>query len=100
MTEIYTVTLHRPMGPREGRLEMTYCGKLVKGTLSLLGYVNSVTGRRTGPEELCLSCRLDSVMGAIACDSVLHLIAGDLSGTADTSKGKMEWTGTLMETKV
>ena len=89
MTEIYTVTLHSPMGPREGRLEMTYCGKLVKGTLSLLGYVNSVTGRRTGPEELCLSC-----------DSVLHLIAGDLSGTADTSKGKMEWTGTLMETKV
>ena len=43
---------------------------------------------------------VDSVMGAIACDSVLHLIAGDLSGTADTSKGKMEWTGTLMETKV
>ena len=67
MTEIYTVTLHSPMGPREGRLEMTYCGKLVKG--------------------------------AISCDSVLHLIAGELFGTADTSKGKMEWTGTLMETK-
>ena len=81
MTHRYHITLHSPMGPREGELSLT--GEMngtVTGVLSLLGFQQPVAGHESS--------------GHIQLQhSLLELTGETITGVTHTDKGSIHWTG-------
>ena len=95
--ETYEITLESQLGPRKGTLLLNVIGKEVTGTLSLLGFDNPVCGQWISGRHLRLLHHLRTRMSDIPCESTLELIQGNLTGTANTSKGKMPWHGRKLD---
>lgn len=95
MTTCYAVTLHSPMGPRQGRLELTIDGCSVTGTLTLLGVSQPVHGEMTDETHALLTHHLRTAVSDMDCRSALALTQDTLGGTLQTGKQTMRWSGRL-----
>lgn len=93
MTHRYHITLHSPMGPREGELSLT--GEMngtVTGVLSLLGFQRPVNGWEERG-HIRLEHRLRTAMQELECVSLLELTGETITGVTHTDKGSIHWTG-------
>ena len=97
MTSWYQVTLHSPMGPREGTLRLTLSESGVTGTLFLLGMENPVAGEQVRACEFYLTHHLHSILSDLSCRSHLVVSQGVLTGEVETEKGCMRLTGVRLE---
>lgn len=88
--ERYQITLHSPMGPRRGTLELVNDREAV---LELLGFRSGMTVCRIDDGRLCLTGDLDSIMGKISFESELTIRDGVFDSMARTGKGDMRLTG-------
>ena len=93
MTSWYQVTLHSPMGPREGTLQLTLSESGVTGVLTLLGVENPVSGEQVQECEFLLTHSLRSMFHELSCQSRLVVSQGALAGEVQTEKGPMRLTG-------
>ena len=93
MTHRYRITLHSPMGPREGELTLTgEVNGAVTGILSVLGFQQPVSGRESSG-HIQLQHRLRPAMQELDCVSLLELTGETITGVTHTGKGSIHWTG-------
>ena len=93
MTHRYRITLHSPMGPREGELTLTgEVNGAVTGILSVLGFQQPVSGRESSG-HIQLQHRLRTAMQELDCVSLLELTGETIPGVTHTGKGSIHWTG-------
>ena len=93
MTHRYRITLHSPMGPREGELTLTgEVNGAVTGILSVLGFQQPVSGRESSG-HIQLQHRLRTAMQEPDCGSLLELAGETITGVTHTGKGSIHWTG-------
>ena len=93
MTHRYHITLHSPMGPREGELTLTgEVNGAVTGILSVLGFQQSVSGRESSG-HIQLQHRLRTAMQELDCVSLLELTGETITGVTHTGNGSIHWTG-------
>ena len=93
MTHRYRITLHSPMGPREGELTLTgEVNGAVTGILSVLGFQQPVSGREISG-HIQLQHRLRTAMQELDCVSLLELTGETITGVTHTGKGSIHWTG-------
>lgn len=92
--ERYQITLHSPMGPRRGALELLD-GR--QAAVTLLGYRSLVETQRLEGGLVCLTGRLNSIMGDIQLDVSLRVENGRFDCLAHTGKGDMRLTGRRVE---
>ena len=93
MTHRYRITLHSPMGPREGELTLTgEVNGAVTGILSVLGFQQPVSGRESSGHIL-LQHRRRTAMQELDCVSLLELTGETITGVTHTDKGSIHWTG-------
>ena len=71
--ERYQITLHSPMGPRRGGLEIVNDREAV---VELLGFRSGVAVRRMDGGRFCLTGDLDSIMGKIRFEAKLTIRDG------------------------
>lgn len=95
MTNRYHITLHSPLGPRDGMLLLVTEGHQVTGSLMLLNFEQPVRGTLTDDRRICLRHNLRTAISDIACESTLEIDQGVLEGTLCSSWGNMRWTGQL-----
>ena len=88
--ERYQITLHSPMGPRRGTLELVNDREAV---LELLGFRSTVAIRPMDGDRLGLTGELDSIMGKISFEAELTIRDGVFDSMARTGKGDMRLTG-------
>lgn len=88
--ERYQITLHSPMGPRRGTLELVNDREAV---LELLGFRSGVGVCPMDGGRLCLKGALDSIMGKISFEAELTIRDGAFDSMAHTGKGDMRLTG-------
>lgn len=93
MTHRYRITLHSPMGPREGELTLTgEVNGAVTGILSVLGFQQPVSGRESSG-HIQLQHRLRTAMQELDCVSLLELTGETITGVTHTGKDSIHWTG-------
>ena len=92
--ERYQITLHSPMGPRRGRLEIVNDREAV---VELLGFRSAVAVRQMDGGSLRLMGDLDSIVGKIGFATELTIRDGAFDSLAHTGKGDMRLTGRLLE---
>ena len=80
MAEQYDILLESPLGERSGALCWTERNGAVEGTLTLLGFENSVTGQREG-RILTLTHPLRTVLSTLHCETRAELLGDALAGT-------------------
>ncbi len=93
MTETYEVILEGQLGQRSGILSWTETEGLIRGTFSLLGFDNPVTGTRTETRLELIHC-LCTAVSTLRCKTELVLEGGALSGTVQFQGGRMRIHGT------
>ena len=86
----YQITLHSPMGPRRGTLEIVDGREAV---IKLLGFRSGLAVRRMEQDRICLTGNLDSIMGKIRFETELTVRDGAFESLAHTGKGDMRLTG-------
>ena len=92
--ERYQITLHSPMGPRRGRLEIVNDREAV---VELLNFRSAVAVRQMDGGCLRLMGDLDSIVGKIEFATELTIRDGAFDSMARTGKGDMRLTGRLAE---
>lgn len=88
--ERYQITLHSPMGPRRGTLEIVNDREAV---VELLGFRSGMTVRPMEDGRFGLMGDLDSIMGKISFEAELTIRDGTFDSLARTGKGDMRLTG-------
>lgn len=96
-TQYYKITLHSPMGPKHGSLELYGAGEEGRAVITLIGYQSELETRRLPSGQCRLRGALNSVMGAIQFETELTPSGGRFDGLAYTSKGVMRLTGEEFE---
>lgn len=89
----YHITLHSPMGPRPGLLELPAVPEEHLAVVTLLGFRSQITAEQPVPGHYCLKGQLDSVMGAFDFEANLSPQDGQFDCIAHTGKGTMRLTG-------
>lgn len=92
----YHITLHSPMGPKEGLLTLPPEGRGV-AEVALLGRRSRLEVRPAGEGEVLLDGCLESIMGEIAFAVSLPLRTPGFDALARTGRGAMRLTGERME---
>ena len=92
--ERYQITLHSPMGPRRGKLEIVNDREAV---VELLGFRSGVSVHRMDDGRLRLTGNLDSIVGKIAFETELTIRDSAFDSLTRTGKGDMRLTGRLLE---
>lgn len=92
MTQQYDIVLNGQLGERYGTLIWEEQESTVSGILSLLGFENPVSGKRT-ENRLELIHDLRTVVSTIACHSVLDLRDDNLCGMVSCAYGGMKIFG-------
>ena len=98
MTQQYDIVLNGQLGERYGTLIWEEQESAVKGMMSLLGFENPVSGKRTG-NRLELIHDLRTVVSTIACHSVLDLQDEKLCGMVSCAYGSMKIFGRKKKTE-
>ena len=93
----YHITLHSPLGPRRGTLQLPADQGSGKALVTLLGYENQILAKQIQEDQYQLDGRLDSVMGKIEFAAELTVQDSRFDCMAQTSKGIMRLTGEQWE---
>lgn len=88
----YEIVVESQLGPRHGTLSMEETDDVVSGTLSLLSFENSVTGKREG-KKLCLHHKLRTLVSQLTCRTDLEMQENFLMGTIHSEFGSMKIHG-------
>lgn len=91
--EEYRLVLESQLGPREGVLRLEGAGNAVRGTLTLLGFENPVSGAWVGENSLELSHSLHTAVSDLACFSVFEMKGDKVVGTLRNDRNLMRWHG-------
>ena len=97
--EAYRLLLKSQLGPREGTLQLEACHGAINGTLSLLGYVNPVSGEWTSDHTFRLFHHLQTAVSDLVCTSEFEVTEDGLSGTMRTGQAVMQWDGERISEK-
>lgn len=91
--EQYKIVLESQLGPREGILRLEDRNELLKGTITLLGYENPVSGEWTGEHSIRLSHHLHTQISDLSCISRLEIQGDTITGTLQNGRNMMKWHG-------
>lgn len=91
--EQYKIVLESQLGPREGTLQMEDQNGILKGTITLLGYENSVLGEWTGEHSIRLSHHLQTKISNLSCVSVFKIERDTITGILKNGRNRMKWYG-------
>ncbi len=89
----YQIILESQLGPREGVLQLEEQNGTLTGTISLLGYENSVLGEWTSEHSIRLSHRLHTQVSQLCCVSVFEINGDTITGTLQSGRNVMKWHG-------
>ena len=87
--EQYKIVLESQLGPREGILRLEDRNELLKGTITLLGYENPVSGEWTGEHSIRLSHHLHTQISDLSCVSRLEIQGDTITGTLQNGRNMM-----------
>ena len=88
----YEIVVESQLGPRHGTLSMEETDDVISGILSLLGFENSVTGKREG-KKLCLHHKLRTLVSLLTCRTDLEMQENSLMGTINSEFGSIKIHG-------
>ena len=91
--EQYKIVLESQLGPREGILRLEDRNELLKGTITLLGYENPVSGEWTGEHSIRLSHYLHTQISDLSCVSRLEIQGDIITGTLQNDRNMMKLHG-------
>jgi hypothetical protein len=91
--EQYKIILESQLGPREGTLQLEDRNGRLKGTITLLGYENPVSGKRIGKHLIRLSHHLHTQISDLSCISVFEMEGNTITGTLQNDQNVMKWHG-------
>lgn len=91
----YDIIVDSQLGPRHGTLAMEENDDSISGILSLLGFENSIAGKREG-QILYLHHKLRTLVSQLSCRSELELHENSLIGTIYSEFGSMKIRGKKM----
>ena len=91
--EQYRIVLESQLGPRKGILQLEDQNGILKGTITLLGYENPVSGEWTGEHSIRLSHHLYTQISAFSCVSVFEMDGDTITGTLQNGRNVMKWHG-------
>lgn len=91
--EQYKIVLESQLGPREGILRLEDRNGLLKGTITLLGYENPVSGEWTGEHSIRLSHLLHTQISNLSCVSIFEIEGGTITGILQNDWNVMKWHG-------
>ena len=91
--EQYKIVLESQLGPREGTLQLEEQYGILKGTITLLGYENSVLGEWTGEHSIRLSHHLHTKISNLSCVSVFEMEGDTITGILKNGRNRMKWYG-------
>lgn len=91
--EQYKIVLESQLGPREGTLRLENQNGLLKGTITLLGHENPVSGEWIGDHSIRLSHNLHTQISNLSCVSVLEVEGDTITGTLQNDRNVMKWHG-------
>lgn len=89
----YKIILESQLGPREGILKLESKNGILKGTITLLGYENPVSGEWTGENSIRLSHYLHTQISELCCVSVFEIEDNIITGTLQIGQNLMRWHG-------
>ena len=98
--EQYKIVLESQLGPREGILRLEDRNELLKGTITLLGYENPVSGEWTGEHSIRLSHYLHTQISDLSCVSRLEIQGDIITGTLQNDRNMMKWHGAKEADKI
>lgn len=91
--EQYKIVLESQLGPREGTLRMEDQNGILRGTITLLGYDNPVSGEWTGEHSFRISHRLRTLVSDLSCISVFEMEGDTITGNLQNDRNVMKWHG-------
>lgn len=91
--ERYKLVLEGQLGPRNGTLELENQNGTLKGTITLLGYENSVGGEWIGEHSIRLSHHLHTQISDLSCVSIFELEGDTITGIMQNGRNVMKWHG-------
>ncbi len=91
--ETYEVILEGQLGQRAGVLRWEETEGRIRGTFSLLGFENPVTGTRAGARLELTHC-LRTAVSTLQCQTELAFEGEMLSGIVQFQRGRMQIHGT------
>lgn len=89
----YKIVLESQLGPREGTLQLEDQNGILKGTITLLGYENLVSGEWTGEHSIRLSHHLHTQISDLSCVSVFEMDGDTITGALLNGRNVMKWHG-------
>ena len=92
MAQRYDIILSSQLGERYGSLLLEEDAGRVTGTISLLGFDNPASGKRSG-QRLELVHELRTAVSTLQCRTELALCGGRLHGMVSSGHGVMELRG-------
>ena len=91
--EQYKIVLESQLGPREGMLQLEDRNGILKGTITLLGYENPVSGEWTGEHSIRLSHYLHTQISDLFYVSIFEMDGDTIIGTLQNDQNVMKWHG-------
>lgn len=91
--ERYKIVLESQLGPREGLLQLENQNGILKGTITLLGFENPVSGEWTGEHSIRLFHHLRTQISDLSCVSVFEIEGDTITGTLRNDRNVMKWNG-------
>ena len=92
----YNVVLDTQLGQRLGTLVLDDTGSDIKGSFSLLGFDNPVSGRHID-QELELTHKLRTVLSTLDCETHISLRGDELFGVVKSQYSRMDLHGKKQE---
>ena len=89
----YKMVLESQLGPREGTLRLEEDNGLLKGTITLLGYENPVSGEWIGEHSIRLFHHLQTKITNLSCVSIFEIEGGTITGILQNDWNVMKWHG-------
>ncbi len=95
----YKLVLDSQLGPREGTMQLEDQNGSLKGTITLLGYENPVSGEWIGEHTIRLFHHLRTHVRELSCVSIFEMNGNAITGTLKNGWNVMKWHGEKVDGK-
>ncbi len=89
----YKIVLESQLGSREGTLQLEDQNGVLTGTITLLGYENSVSGEWIGDHLFRVSHQLHTIVSDLSCVSIFKMEEDIITGILQSDGNVMKWHG-------